>query len=346
MKRSPFPHPLPLSGCVELAHGSGGRATAQLIAELFATRLDNPLLRQGNDGTDLGHVSGRLVVTTDAHVVTPHTFPGGDIGSLAIHGTINDLAMMGAEPRWLTAAFILEAGFPLADLAAIIDTMAAAASRAGVAVVAGDTKVVERGQGDGIYITTSGIGVVAEGIHLGGDRVEPGDQILLSGTLGDHAMAVMAAREQLSFDPPLHSDSQPLHRLVAALLKAQPAIHCLRDPTRGGVAATLNEIAWQAGVGIELDEAAIPLQPGVRGGCELLGLDPLHLACEGRLLAFCRAADTAALLALMRNRPESLAAAVIGEVVADPHHFVQIKTALGGYRMVDWIAGEQLPRIC
>jgi len=333
-------------GRVDLTHGAGGRAMAQLIEELFVAAFANPYLSQGNDGALLPPAPGRLVMATDAHVVSPLFFPGGDIGCLSIHGTINDVAVMGARPLWIAASFVLEEGFPLADLKRIVDSMAAAARSAGVPVVTGDTKVVEQGKGDGVFITTTGVGVMPEGVLLSGDRALPGDAILLSGTLGDHGMAIMSRRENLSFDAPIESDTAALHGLVAALLQTAADIHVLRDPTRGGLATTLNEIARQSGVGMLLDEAAIPVKPVVAAACEFLGLDPLYVANEGKLVAVCAAQDAQHLLAAMRAHPLGRDAAIIGSVQADDHHFVQMKTSFGGRRIVDWLTGEQLPRIC
>ncbi len=345
--RPGYARPLDLKhGRVELAHGGGGRAMVQLIAEVFARHLGNELLAQGNDGAVLPESGGRLVVATDSHVVSPLFFPGGDIGALAVHGTVNDVAVMGAEPRYLTAGFILEEGFPLADLARIAASMAEAARRAGVWLVAGDTKVVERGKGDGVFITTTGVGVLLPGRQLSGDRARPGDVVIVSGPIGEHGMAILSARENLGFDAPILSDTAPLNGLTAAMLASGADIRLMRDPTRGGLAATLNEIAQQSGVGIHLDEAAIPIRPAVTAGCELLGLDPLNLACEGRLVAVCARQDAERLLAAMRAHPLGTEAAVIGEVVADAQRFVQMRTRFGGRRMVDWLAGEQLPRIC
>ncbi len=333
-------------GNIDMSHGSGGRATAQLVAELFARHLDNELLRQGNDQACFTPPPGRLVMTTDGHVVSPLFFAGGDIGALAVHGTINDIAMAGARPLHLSAGFILEEGFPLADLERIVISMAEAARAAGVAVVTGDTKVVEAGKGDGVFITTTGIGVVPEGIEISGDRAEPGDAILLSGSIGDHGIAILSKRENLEFETEIRSDSAALHDLVAAMVEAVPAIHCLRDPTRGGLGTTLNELAQQSGVGLRIREAAIPIKPDVAAACELLGIDPLYVANEGKLVAICPAAEAERLLAAMRAHPLGREAAVIGEAVADAHAFVQMETAFGGERMVDWPAGEQLPRIC
>jgi hydrogenase expression/formation protein HypE len=333
-------------GAVDLSHGSGGRAMAQLIEELFQRHLDNDLLRQGNDQAAFDPPPGRLVMSTDGHVVSPLFFPGGDIGCLSVHGTINDVAMAGARPLYLAAGFILEEGLPLADLDRIVASMAGAASGAGVPVVAGDTKVVERGKADGVFITTTGVGVVPPGVDISGDRARPSDAILVSGTIGDHGVAVMSQRENLSFGTDILSDTAALHGLVAAMVAAVPGIHCLRDPTRGGLATTLNELARQSGVGMRIRETDIPVRPEVQAACELLGLDPLYVANEGKLIAICPPGDAATLLAAMRAHPLGAQAALIGEAVADPHQFVQMQTRLGGWRIVDWLAGEQLPRIC
>jgi hydrogenase expression/formation protein HypE len=338
-------------GRVNLTHGSGGRAMVQLVEELFARHLGNDYLGQGNDGAVLPVPAyegrpGRIVMATDCHVVSPLFFPGGDIGCLSVHGTVNDLAMMGATPLYLSAGFILEEGFALADLTRIVVSMATAAREAGVPVVAGDTKVLERGKGDGLFITTAGVGVLPEGIQIGGGRARPGDAVLVSGAIGEHGVAIMSKRENLTFDAPIDSDTAALHGLVGAMLAERTDLRCLRDPTRGGLAATLNEIAAQSGVGMVLQEKAIPLKPVVAAACELLGLDPLNVANEGKLIAICAAADASRLLAAMRAHPLGRDAAVIGEVTADEHHFVQLVTAFGGRRNVDWLAGDQLPRIC
>jgi hydrogenase expression/formation protein HypE len=285
-------------------------------------------------------------VSTDAHVISPLFFPGGDIGCLAVHGTVNDIAMCGARPLYLTAGFILEEGLPLADLARIVQSMAGAAKEAGVAVVAGDTKVVERGNGDGCFITTTGIGVVPDGVEISGDRARPGDAILISGGIGEHGVAVMSKRENLGFETEIRSDTAALHDLVAAMIDAVPEIHALRDPTRGGLATTLNELAQQSDVGMWLQESAIPVRPEVAAACELLGLDPLYVANEGKLIAICPAEHAEPLLAAMRSHPRGRDAAIIGRVTDDRHRFVQMETALGGSRICDWLAGEQLPRIC
>ncbi len=342
-----FIRPLDLKqGRVELGHGGGGRAMAQLIEELFAREFANPWLDRGNDQACFEPPPGRLVMTTDGFVVSPLFFPGGDIGSLAVHGTVNDVAMAGARPLHLSAGFILEEGFPLGDLARIVRSMAAAAHAAGVAIVTGDTKVVERGKGDGVFITTTGLGVVPAGVNISAERAAPGDAILVSGTIGDHGVAILSRRENLTFETTIQSDSAALHGLVAAMVAAVPDIHCLRDPTRGGLATTLNELARQSGVGMVLSEAAIPLRPEVAGACELLGLDPLYIANEGKLVAICAAADAPPLLAAMRADPLGRDAAIIGTVESDPNHFVRMETSFGGSRIVDWLTAEQLPRIC
>ncbi len=335
-----------VSGQVELNHGAGGRAMQQLISQVFARELGNEFLAQGDDGARLPVACGRLVMATDAHVVSPLFFPGGDIGSLAVHGTLNDVAMLGARPSYLAAAFILEEGFPLADLTRIAASMGRAARAAGVPVVTADTKVVERGKADGVFITTTGVGVLMDGVEISGSNARPGDAVLVSGPIGDHGMAIMSVRENLSFAAPIKSDSAVLHGLIADLLAAVPHLHVLRDPTRGGVAATLNEIAQQSGVGVVLDEAAIPVRPAVAAACELLGLDPLNIANEGRVLVFCPAADAARALAALQAHPLGREAALIGEVITDPRHFVQMRTRFGGRRMIDWLAGDALPRIC
>jgi len=345
--RKGYVRPLDLKhGRVDLTHGSGGRAMAQLIEELFARRLGNAYLGQGNDAAVVPIPPGRLVVSTDGHVVAPLFFPGGDIGCLAVHGTINDVAVLGATPMYLAAGFILEEGFPLADLARIVDSMAEAASAAGVPVVTGDTKVVEQGKADGVYITTTGIGVVADGADYSGDRARVGDRIIVSGTIGEHGMAVLAQRESIGFSAAIRSDTAALHGLIASMRASGAAIRVLRDPTRGGVATTLNEIARQSGVGMMLQESALPILPEVAAACEFLGLDPLYVANEGKILAIVAAEDADGLLATMRAHPLGRRAALIGSVHADAQHFVQMTTTLGGRRIVDWLTGEQLPRIC
>ena len=331
---------------VTMSHGSGGRAMAQLIEELFVRHLDNDLLRQANDQATFEVEAGRMVMSVDGHVISPLFFPGGDIGSLSVHGTVNDVAMSGARPLYLSAGFILEEGFALADLERIVISMARAANAAGVPIITGDTKVVEKGKGDGVFITTTGIGVVPPGIDISGDRARPGDAILVSGSIGDHGVAIMSSRENLEFETTIESDSAALHDLVAKMIKAAPGIHCLRDPTRGGLATTLNELAGQSGVGMLLREDAIPVKPAVSAACELLGLDPLYVANEGKLICICDAVDANSVLQAMQAHPLGADAAIIGEVIEDEHGFVQMQTAFGGSRIVDWLAGEQLPRIC
>ena len=334
------------NGVVDMSHGSGGRAMAQLIEQLFVEQFDNELLRQANDQALFSVPGGRMVMSVDGHVIAPLFFPGGDIGSLSVHGTVNDVAMSGAKPLYLSAGFILEEGFPLADLQRIVSSMAQAANRAGVPVITGDTKVVEKGKGDGVFITTTGVGIVPEGINISGDRAQPGDAILVSGTIGDHGVAIMSSRENLQFETDIESDSAALHTLIAAMVEAVPEIHCLRDPTRGGLATTLNELTQQSQVGMKLREVDIPVATAVQGACELLGLDPLYVANEGKLIAICRAEDAQQLLEVMQAHPLGRNAAIIGEVIEDEHGFVQMETRFGGSRIVDWLAGEQLPRIC
>jgi len=351
-----YVRPLDLKhGRVDLTHGSGGRAMAQLIEQLFAAAFENEFLAQGNDGARFALPPGRVVMAIDSHVVSPLFFPGGDIGALAVHGTINDVAVMGATPIYLAASFILEEGFPLGDLKRVVDSMAAASRAAGVPIVSGDTKVVERGKGDGVFITTTGIGVVPDGLELSGDRARPGDRILVSGFIGDHGMAIMSLRESLAFATEIVSDSAALHALVAALIASvredvrrdpHRGIRALRDPTRGGLATTLNEIATQSRVGMMLDEAAIPVRPQVEAACEFLGLDPLYVANEGKLVAIVAPEDAETVLAAMRAHPLGRDARQIGAVIDDRNHFVQMQTRFGGRRVVDWLTGEQLPRIC
>ena len=347
-----YVRPLDLKhGRVDLTHGSGGRAMVQLISELFAKHLGNEYLGQGNDGAVLpapmlGGRAARIVMSTDSHVVSPLFFPGGDIGCLSVHGTVNDVAVMGATPLYLAAGFILEEGFALSELARIVESMAQAARTAGVPVVTGDTKVVERGKGDGVFITTTAVGVLPDGLELGGNRARPGDVVLVSGSIGDHGVAIMSQRENLRFDAPILSDTAALNGLIAAMLATNADIRCLRDPTRGGLAAPLNEIAGQSGVGMMLHEKAIPVKPVVAAACELLGLDALNVANEGKLIAICAASDAPRLLAAMRAHTLGADAALIGEVTLDAHHFVQLTTAFGGRRIVDWLASDQLPRIC
>jgi hydrogenase expression/formation protein HypE len=334
------------AGRVDLTHGAGGRAMQQLIEEIFRPAFNNPMLARGDDQAAFEVVGGRMVMSTDSFVVSPLFFPGGDIGSLAVHGTVNDVAMSGARPLYLSAGFIIEEGFPLADLERIARSMGEAARAAEVAVVTGDTKVVERGNADGLFINTAGIGVVPPGIEISGDRARAGDAILISGSMGDHGVAIMAHRAGLEFETTIVSDSAALNGLVADMVAAVPTIRVLRDPTRGGLAATLNEICHQSAVGMRLDEGAIPVRPEVLGACELLGLDPLNVANEGKLIAIAPAKDAGRLLGVLRRHPLGRDAMVIGEVTVDPARFVRMATRIGGERMIDWLAGEQLPRIC
>lgn len=337
--------------CVEMAHGGGGLATTRLIREIFARHFANPLLDQGHDAARLDPLPpGRLVMSTDAHVVSPLEFPGGDIGSLAVHGTVNDVAMAGAWPVALAAAFIIEEGFPLADLDRIAASMGAAARAAGVPIATGDTKVVERGHGDGVFITTTGVGVVPEGVNMAPAHIAPGMAILVSGPLGDHGVAILSRRQGLEFGTAIESDSAALHRMVAQMVAHVPGIAVLRDPTRGGLSATLNELAEAAGVTMTLEEAALPVRPEVAGACEMLGLDPLHIANEGKLVCICPPEEAEALLAIMQAHPEGAGAVRVGTVgeraAPGTPGLLRMQTLIGGMRVVDWLAGEPLPRIC
>ncbi len=333
-----------MSQSIELAHGSGGKLTAHLIETVFAAAFTD--LAFWEDQAQFMPPPGRLAMTTDSFVISPLFFPGGDIGSLAVHGTVNDLAMAGATPLYLSCGWIIEAGFPLAALRKLVASMQRAAQEAGVRIVTGDTKVVEKGKGDGVFINTTGIGVIPEGISLSARQATPGDKVLMSGTLGDHGMAILCQRQGVQFDSPILSDATALNHLVSHLLATVPGIHCLRDPTRGGVAAALNEIAQSSHVGFCLDEASLPLHPTVAGGCELLGLDPLYLANEGKLLAICPPESANDLLMALKRHELGRNAAIIGEVVADERRFVTLKTHFGGSRIVDWSSGDPLPRIC
>ena len=335
------------SATIDLSHGAGGLATNRLINDLFIKYFDNEFLKQGNDQAMFPGCAGRMVMSTDAHVVSPLFFPGGDIGALAVHGTLNDVAMSGATPLYLAAAFILEEGLAMTDLEKIVASMAAAARQAGTPIVTGDTKVVERGKGDGVFITTTGIGVAPEGVCISGDRARPGCAILLSGSIGDHGVAIMSSRENLQFGTTIVSDSAALHPLVAVMLaNAAADIYCLRDPTRGGLAATLNELAQQSGVGMLIEENLIPVKPEVKAACELLGLDPLYVANEGKLVCICAASAADSLLQAMRSHPLGRDAMRIGTVTQDERRLVQMLTGFGGRRIVDLPVGEPLPRIC
>ena len=346
-RRRRRPHVKLMDDHITLSHGAGGKSSHTLIETVFLRELGNPLLAPLADHATLPATDGaRLAFTTDASVVAPIFFPGGDIGELAVNGTVNDLAMAGARPLYLSASFILEEGFPTADLQRVVRSMAAAAELAGVVVATGDTKVVERGKADGLYISTSGIGTIEHSLQLSPERIRPGDKVLLSGTAGDHGMAIMIARGGLELEVDLESDTAPLHDLVATLLDATEAVRCLRDPTRGGVATVLNELALSAEVAISLDELMIPIRPEVNGACEILGIDPLYVANEGKLIAVVAPEAEQAALAALRSHPLGTSAAVIGEVSADPPGMVLLNTAFGGSRVVDMLAGDPLPRIC
>ncbi len=345
-----------MENVIRMAHGAGGKMMNDLIREVFATPLDNPHLRQLADSTvidlaaceraDVQTWNVQLATSTDSFTVRPLIFPGGDIGSLAVHGTVNDVAMSGARPLWLTAGFILEEGLSMETLEHVVRSMATAADRAGVQVVAGDTKVVEKGHGDGIYINTAGVGIVPAGVTIGPDRARPGDVVLLNGTVGDHGIAVLSKREGLTFETDLVSDSAALNGLVEALLAAAPHVHCLRDPTRGGLAAALNELANTSQAGIEIEEAAVPVRPAVAAACEMLGFDPLTVANEGKMLAFVPPNEAEAALEALCAHPLGADAARIGVITADHPGMVLAQTGIGGRRVLDMPLGELLPRIC
>ncbi len=340
--------PLPSAAGDEilLGHGSGGKLSAELTERVFLPAFDNPALAPLDDAAVLAVNGDRLAFTTDSYVVSPIFFPGGDIGSLAVYGTINDLAMAGAEPRWLSLSLILEEGWSLAELGRVVASARDAAAAAGVTVVTGDTKVVGRGSGDKIFVNTSGIGVIPAGVDVGSRHVAAGDVILLSGPIADHGVTILAQREGIGLAGDLRSDSAPLHGLVRALLAAAPGTHALRDPTRGGVAATLCEIATRRRVGIEVDESAIPVRAPVRGACEILGLDPLHVANEGKLVAFVPEEQAEAALAALRAAPLGRGAVRIGTVTSEHAGVVVLRTPIGGNRILDLPVGESLPRIC
>jgi len=340
------PAPIATKDTVLLGHGSGGKLSAELLRDVFLPAFANPVLSRLEDQAVLELAGVRVAFTTDSFVVKPLFFRGGDIGSLAVHGTVNDLAMGGARPLALSAAFILEEGFSLAELRRITESMAQAAKRAGVSIVTGDTKVVERGSGDGVYINTSGIGVVAEGVNLSVAHARPGDAVILSGAIGDHGAAILTEREGLELEGALVSDSAPLHGLVDCILEVTCKVRAMRDPTRGGLASALNEIAAQSRVGIMVREEAIPVHEGVRGACEVLGLDPLYVANEGKLVAIVPVEAAEEVVAAMRRHPLGGEAAVIGTVTARDPGLVTMRTAFGTTRIVDMLAGDQLPRIC
>ena len=340
------PAPLPAKETVLLGHGSGGKLSAELLHQVFLPALGNPVLRRLEDQATFVLNGSRIAFTTDSFVIKPLFFPGGDIGSLAVHGTVNDLAMGGASPIYLSAAFIIEEGFEIKVLRRIVDSMHRAAASAGVEVVTGDTKVVEKGKGDGVFITTTGIGLVPDGVELSASAARPGDKILLSGTIGDHGIAILAQREGLQFQSSIRSDSAALHSLVGGMLDASREIRCMRDPTRGGLSSALNEIASQSQVGIELWEKQIPVRDEVRGACELLGLDPLYVANEGKLVAIVAQGAAQKILEAMRRHPLGRDARIIGTVTEAHPCLVTMETVLGTTRVVDMLSGDQLPRIC
>lgn len=331
---------------VLLGHGSGGKLSAELMRDIFLPAFSNPVLGRLDDQAIVQVNGSRLAFTTDSFVVKPLFFRGGDIGSLAVHGTINDLAMGGAQPLYLSTAFILEEGLELETLRRVTNSLATAATAAGVTVVTGDTKVVEKGSGDQLFINTTGIGLVRNGLTLSASGARAGDSIILSGSIGDHGIAILSEREGLQFECPIASDSAPLHTLVEAMLAASHEIRCLRDPTRGGLSSTLNEIAAQSNVGMVIDERCIPIREEVRGACELLGLDPLYVANEGKLVAIVDPAAADAIVAAMRADPLGREAQVIGRVVDDRPGLVRMRTLFGSTRIVDMLSGDQLPRIC
>ncbi len=341
--------PLPLRNYprVVLGHGGGGALSEEIVEHLFLPAFGNPVLDVLGDASVVEVPQGRLAVSTDGFVVRPLLFPGGSIGELAVNGTVNDLAMSGAVPRYLTAGFVIEEGLEMATLGTVVARMAAAARRAGVQIVAGDTKVVERGHGDGLYITTAGIGFVPAGVpRIGPDQARPGDRVIISGSIGDHGIAVLSVRESLSFETTIESDCAPLHALVQAIVDERGHVHALRDPTRGGLAATLNEIARMSRVHIVVDERLVPVKPEVRAACDLLGLDPWHVANEGKLVAVVAPEAADEVLARLRSHPAGHAAAVVGEVLAGPAGMVAARTTLGATRVVPMPLGELLPRIC
>jgi len=333
---------------VVIGHGSGGQMTRDLIRHLFQSRIGNDFLAEGNDAArlTLGDFEGQLAVSTDSHVVSPLFYPGGDIGRLAVSGTVNDVAMLGAKPAYLTAGFILEEGFPIDLLNQIVDSMAETCREAGVQIVAGDTKVVEKGSADGVFINTAGIGVIPKDRRIGGQFAQPGDAVLVSGTLGDHGIAVLQARGDLGFDSGIQSDVAPLNHMINDLLVEIPGVHVLRDPTRGGLATTLKEIACQSQVSIRLQEESIPIKPDVRIACEMLGFDPLYLANEGKLIVILPEESAEKALGILKNHPYGAMAMRIGSVFKENPTEVLLETAFGTTRILDMLAGEILPRIC
>ena len=340
------PTPVTTRDRVLLGHGSGGRLGAELVRDVFLPAFQNAALAKLDDQAIVNINGSRIAITTDSFVVNPLFFPGGDIGSLAVHGTINDLAMGGAQPLFLSAAFIIEEGFSMESLQRVVSSLQRAAEEAGVEVVTGDTKVVEKGKGDGLFINTTGIGVVPDGVELSADRARPGDKVLLSGSIGDHGIAILAQREGLEFESTIESDSTALHKLVAEMLRATTAIRCMRDPTRGGLSSTLNEIAERSRVSIELREQSVPIREDVKGACEMLGLDPLYVANEGKLVAIVAPEAADELLVAIRQHALGKQAQIIGTVNEDNPGLVTMRTILGTTRIVDMLSGDQLPRIC
>jgi hydrogenase expression/formation protein HypE len=331
---------------ITMSHGAGGKATQTLIEAIFLDAFRNPLLEPLEDAARLRVNGSQVALTTDSYVVKPLFFPGGDIGDLAVNGTVNDLSMSGATPLYLSSGFILEEGFPVADLSRIVASMRLAADAAGVQIVTGDTKVVEKGKADGCYINTAGVGLIEHEINLGVAQARPGDAIIVSGLIGDHGITIMLARGELDIEADVQSDTAPLNSLVADLLAQTTGVRALRDATRGGVATILNEIASAAGVGVMVSEDDIPVRAEVRGACELLGIDPMYVACEGRMVVVVDSADSGTALAALRSHPLGAQAAVIGHVTDGPQGIVQLKTAFGGTRIVDLLVGDPLPRIC
>ena len=347
MQGAVCPMPLHHDEKIVMGHGSGGKMSHDLIGQLFLPPFENPALAAGDDaGVVQLNGNGRMAISTDSHVVAPLFFPGGDIGHLAICGTVNDLAMMGAVPQYLTVGFILEEGLEISVLTRVVESMRNVAAEAGVQIVAGDTKVVQKGKADGLYINTAGVGMIPNEISISGANAQPGDVIIMSGTIGDHGIAVLGARGELGFESDVVSDTAPLNHLVQAMLAASPNIRVLRDPTRGGVATTLNEIAKQSNVGVVLEEAKIQIRPSVASACEMLGFDPLYIANEGKLLAIVPEADADAILATMHESKYGEDAAIVGYVRENPVGRVLLKTTIGSMRVVDMLAGEMLPRIC
>lgn len=345
------PVPMRHDDRIVMGHGSGGRMTQELIERVFAPAFANPILAQSNDSASFtlpgaAALKGQLSFSTDSHIVSPLFFSGGDIGRLAVCGTVNDVSMAGALPLYLTAGFIIEEGLPIETLARVTASMQAAASEAGVQIVAGDTKVVERGKADGLFINTAGIGWIPDGRQIGGALARPGDAVLISGAMGDHGIAVLSARGELGFEADVKSDVAPLNKLIQKLLEAAPHVHVLRDPTRGGLATTLNEIAQQSGVCIEIRERDIPVHPAVRAACDMLGFDPLYVANEGKLIVILPAAEVEAALDALHHTQYGEEAVCIGQVKAEPSSHVLMKTLIGGTRILDVLAGEMLPRIC